>query len=164
MSYRVPYWEYIKSRCWTCLMTSSSVTTLDMATSQEIFGNKDLVNQSANKALGIEALTNLLCHLHTWIWSEMWVAIFGHNKVRSSVPVSYRMGNWKCVRNAIAKDWKMKKEETCNSMNYLAALSVRVLGNSHNLMESSKKELETHHRWYMEIWFAGSSHQTLGCQ
>ena len=44
-----------------------------------------------------------------------------------------------------------------SSMNHLAALLVNVLGNSHNLIESSKNELETHHRWYVVIWLVGSS-------
>ena len=42
-------------------------------------------------------------------------------------------------------------------MNHLAALPVNVRGNNRNLIESSKKELETHHRWYVVILFAGSS-------
>ena len=42
-------------------------------------------------------------------------------------------------------------------MNHFAALPVSVLGNSRNLIESSKNELETHHRWYVVIWLAGSS-------
>ena len=87
----------------------------------------------------------------------MWVVVFWHNEVRSSMPVSYWMGSWKCVRNVISNDWKSKKEAVGSSMNHLAALPVRVLWNNHNLMESSKKELETHHRWYVVIWFAGSS-------
>ena len=87
----------------------------------------------------------------------MWVAIFWHNEVRSLVPILYRMGSWKCVRNVIANDWKLKKEAVGSSMNHLAALPVIFLGNNRNLMESSKKEFETHHRWYVVIRFAGSS-------
>ena len=42
-------------------------------------------------------------------------------------------------------------------MNHFFALPVSVLGNSRNLIELSKNELETHHRWYVVIWLAGSS-------
>ena len=42
-------------------------------------------------------------------------------------------------------------------MNHLATLPVNVLGNSCNLNESSKNELETHHRWYVVMCLAGSS-------
>ena len=42
-------------------------------------------------------------------------------------------------------------------MNHFAALPVSVLGNSHNLIKSSKNELETHHRWYVVMWLVGSS-------
>ena len=73
------------------------------------------------------------------------------------MPVSYRMGNWKCISNAIASDWKLKRDASISSMNHLAAFPVRVLGKNQKLMESSKKELDTHHRWYVVIWFAGSS-------
>jgi hypothetical protein len=42
-------------------------------------------------------------------------------------------------------------------MNHLGALPVSILVNSYNLIESSKNELETDHRWYVVIWLAGSS-------
>ena len=42
-------------------------------------------------------------------------------------------------------------------MNHFVALLVSVLGNSRNLIELSKNELETHHRWYVMMWLAGSS-------
>ena len=131
--------------------------TPDMVKSHKFFGNSDFVNQSASNASGIEAFTNLLCLLHSWMWLDMWVVLFCHNEVRSSVPVSYWMGSWKWVRNAIAKDWKSKNEADGRSMNHFATLPVSVLGNNQNLIESSKNELETHHRWYVVIWFVGSS-------
>ena len=42
-------------------------------------------------------------------------------------------------------------------MNHFTALPVNVLGNSCNLIASSKNELETHHIWYVVMWLAGSS-------
>ena len=42
-------------------------------------------------------------------------------------------------------------------MNHFTVLPISVLGNSHNLIESSKNELEMHHRWYVVMWLAGSS-------
>ena len=42
-------------------------------------------------------------------------------------------------------------------MNHFSALPVSVLGKNRNLIESSKNELEMHHRWYVVIWLAGSS-------
>ena len=51
----------------------------------------------------------------------------------------------------------MKNDVDGSSMNHLATLLVSVLGNSHILIESSKNELEMHHRWYVVIWLAGSS-------
>ena len=42
-------------------------------------------------------------------------------------------------------------------MNHLATLLVNVLGNSHNLIELSKNELEMHRRCYVVMWLVGSS-------
>ena len=42
-------------------------------------------------------------------------------------------------------------------MNHFVTLPISILGNSYSLIESSKNELETHHRWYVVIWLAGSS-------
>ena len=128
-----------------------------MATWHEIFGSSDFVNQSANSASEIGAFTNLLCLLHSWIWSDMWVVVFCRSEVKCSVPISYRMGSWKCVKKAIAKDWKSKNDADSSSMNHFVTLSVSVLGNSCNLMESSKNKLETHDRWYVVIWLTASS-------
>ena len=41
-------------------------------------------------------------------------------------------------------------------MNHFVALPISVMGNSRNLIESSKNELQTHHRWYVVIWLVGS--------
>ena len=138
-------------------MTSSSVTAPEMGTSQDILGNSDLVNQCTKRASGIGAFTNLRHLLHSWIWSKIWVAVFYRREVRSSVLISYWMGSWKWARKAIANDWKSKKAAGGSLMNHLATLPVNVRGNSCNLIESSKNELETQHRWYVVIWFAGSS-------
>jgi hypothetical protein len=55
------------------------------------------------------------------------------------------------VKKAIANDWKLKIDVDGSSMNHFSVLRVSVLGNSHSLMESSKNELHTHHRWYVVI-------------
>ena len=136
---------------------SSSVTAPDMATSHKIFGSSDFVNQSTKSASTNGAFTNLLCLLHSWIWSKMWVAVFYQSEVKSSVPISYRIGSWKCVKKAMANDWKSKNDVDGSSMNHLATLPVSVLGNSRSLIESSKNYLEAHHRWYVVIWLARST-------
>ena len=118
-------------------MTSSSITAPDMETSQDILGNSDLVNQSAKRESRIGALTNLWCLLYSWVWSKMCVAVFCQREVRSSVPVSYRMGSWKWVKKAIANNWKSKNDADNNSMNHFVALPISVLGNSHSLAGSS---------------------------
>ena len=60
------------------------------------------------------------------------------------------MGSGKCVKNAMA-------DADNSSMSHFSVLPISVLGNIYNLIESSKNELETHHRWYVVIWLAGSS-------
>jgi hypothetical protein len=48
-------------------IASSSVVNLEVATSFEIGGCKDLRNHSKRKAKGIGVLINLLCLRHSWI-------------------------------------------------------------------------------------------------
>ena len=57
----------------------------------------------------------------------------------------------------MAKDWKSMNDADGSLMNHVATLPVIVLGNNCNLIESSKNELDTHHKWYVVMWFTGSS-------
>ena len=77
-----------------------------METSQAIGGKSDLENQSTKSWSRMLALVNLQCFLHSWIWSEKWVEVDCLIKLRSLVPISYQMGSWKCVKNAIARELK----------------------------------------------------------
>ena len=87
-SYKVPDWEYTKSRYYAWLMACSSVTTPPIATSRAMGGNKDFVNQLSKSWSGIGALTSLLHLLHSWMWSDMCVEAFWRREVKSSLPVS----------------------------------------------------------------------------
>ena len=46
--------------------------------------------------------------------------------VRSFIPVSYLIGNWKWVKKVVAKVVKLSKEALGNSMYHLAAKPVSV--------------------------------------
>ena len=95
--------------------------------------------------------------LHSWIWSEMWVALFCLKVDNKSVLKSYRTRSWKWLRNAIAKSQKLLKAAEGNSMYHFAAALVKVLYNSLNLTESSFSEFEEHHKWNVVAWAPGSS-------
>jgi hypothetical protein len=75
------------------------------------------------------------------------VEVDWHNDVKISVPVSYLIGNWKCVKNSIARELKSSKEFHNSSIYHLVATPVRVHWKSRSQMESSIKEFEEHHRW-----------------
>lgn len=68
------------------------------------------------------------------------------NDVNRSVHVSYRFGNLKCVKNAIARVLKLLKDRVGSSMYHLATVPVKVCCNNLNQMESSISELEEHHK------------------
>ena len=57
-------------------MASSSLVTPDVETSLDMYGNSDLRNHSNRNSGGMVALIRLFRLLHSWIWSEMWVALF----------------------------------------------------------------------------------------
>ena len=94
---------------------------------------------------------------HSWIWSEMWVELFCRREVKRSVPVSYRMGNWKWVRKTITNKLKSTNECCGSSIYHFVAISVNVLWKSLKRIESSIMELDEHHRWKVITWFFGSS-------
>ena len=138
-------------------MGLSLVTTPPMVTSLAMGGSKYFVNQSTNNWLGMGALINLCILLHSWIWSEIWVDVVCWSEVNSYIHVSYWIGNWKCVKKAIAKALKSQNECRGNSMYHLATMEVRVLWKRCRRIEPSIKELDEHQRWKVITWFFGSS-------
>ena len=120
-------------------------------------GSKEFVNQSASNWSGIGALVNLRLLLHSWIWLEIWVDVVCQSEVNRSVPISYQISNWKCVKKSIAKTLKSQNECCGNSMYHLAAMPVRVLWKRRRWLEPSIKELDEHQRWKVITWFFGSS-------
>ena len=95
--------------------------------------------------------------LHSWIWFEMWVALFFLKVDNKSVPKSYRTGSWKWLRNALAKSQKLLKAAEGSSIYHFSVVLVKVLWNSLNLTESSFSEFEEHHKWNVVAWAPGSS-------
>ena len=65
------------------------------------------------------------------------------------------------VESVSKKLWLMIENQRMHAddslMNHFAVFPVSILGNNRNLIESSKNELETHHRWYVVIWLVESS-------
>ena len=105
----------------------------------------------------MRALINLHLLLHSWIWSEIWDDVVWQSEVNRSVPVSYQMGNWKCIKKSIARALKSQKECCGSSIYHLEEIPMRVLWNSHRRIEPSIKQLEEYHRWKVITWFLGSS-------
>lgn len=71
---RTPDWEYISSNCWALKIACSSMNTPESDISLDILGCKDLRNHSRRNSCGILALMSLFLLLHSWIWSELYVA------------------------------------------------------------------------------------------
>ena len=120
-------------------------------------GRKVLRNQSKKILSSSWILHKLQHHLHSWIWSVMWVAVLWQQDNRISTPSSYLIGSWKYCRNM--KDRELKSGYlTCgSSMYHLVVALVRVHWNNLSLMESSMMLLDEHHRWNVIIWFWGHS-------
>ena len=74
------------------------------------------------------------------------MAVSWHSEVNSSVLVSNLIGNWKFFRNSVAKAPKVLMAARGNSMYHLAALPIRVRGNSQSRTLSSTMELDIDHR------------------
>ena len=103
------------------------------------------------------ALTNLLLCLHSWMWSEMWVAVSWCSKVNSFVSVSNLISNWKFFRNSVAKAPKVFMAARGNSIYHLVELPVRVRGNSRSRTLPSTMELDIDHKLKVVMCVAGSS-------
>jgi len=155
--YNVSHREYTKYRYWARDMACSSVTTPPIMTYQVKGGKRDLVNQSTNSWSKIVALISHRRHLHSWIWSEIWVEVDWHNDVKISIPISYLISNWKCVKNSIERELDSSKEFYNSSIYHLAMDPIRVHWKSCNRMELSMKEFEEQHRWKVITWLLGYS-------
>ena len=138
-------------------MASSLFVTPDVEISLDMYGNSDLRNHSKRNSGGMVALIRLFRLLHSWIWSEMWVALFCLKVDNKSVPKSYRTRSWKWLRKALAKSQKLLKAAEGNSIYHLASIPVKVLWNSLNLIQSSFNKLEEHHKWKVVACALGSS-------
>ena len=138
-------------------MASYSVTTPPIVTSQEIGGKSDLVNHSANNWLGMITLINLFRCLHSWIWSEICMELVWQREVKSLVPISYRMGSWKCGRKDMERELKSWKEPRGSSIFYLTVEPVSVRWKRRKRIELSIKEFDEHHKWKVITWLFGSS-------
>lgn len=133
------------------------MTAPDRQMSLARFGKSYLQNQLHKRWSRIGSLTNLLLCLHSWMWSEMWVAVSWRSKVKSYVPVSYLIGSLKLLRNSVAKAPKVLMAPHGNSMYHLVALPMRVWGKSRSRILSSTMELEINHRWKVVMCVVGSS-------
>ena len=103
------------------------------------------------------ALINLFHYLHSCIWSDIWVELVWPSEVNRSVPISYQIGNLKCVKKSIDKVLKSQMERWGSSIYNFLATSVKILWNKCRWIEPSIIELEEHHKWNVITWFLGSS-------
>ena len=143
--------------CWALLMTSSSdwgkVATTSLAR-REI---SDLRNQLRH-CWGVASTLQRLRHRHhSCMWSAICVEAVCLKFESSSRPLSWQMGNWKKVKNALAKDSKVTWDPDFSSTYHLDDGPVRVHWSNLNWMELSMMLFEEHHRWNVMIWLAGSS-------
>ena len=137
-------------------MAFSSVTASLMTTSLAMGGSKYFVNQSTINWSGMGALINLHLHLHSCIWSDIWVELVWRSEINKSLLVSYQIGNWKWVKKAIAKVSKSQKECQGSSIYHFVATPMRVLWNKRRWIEPSIIELH-YHKWNVITWFLESS-------
>ena len=128
-------------------MDWSSMTSLDKQTSLARGGNSDLQNQLDKRWSRIGTLTSLLLCRHSWMWSEMWVVVSWRSEVKISVPVLYLIGNWKFLRNSVAKAPKVLTAPHGSSIYHLATFPVRLRGKIRSWILSSTMDFETDHRW-----------------
>ena len=123
--------------------------TLPLAPSSVIDGNKELINHSAKSWSGTNFLIIWWRWCHSCIWSDIWVGVVYLNLVKSFVPVSYMMGNWKWVKKVVVKAVKLSNEAHGNSMYHFTTRPVSICWKRCNLTKSSFKEFDEHHKWYV---------------
>lgn len=76
----------------------------------------------------------------------MWVEFDYFKEVKILVPISYRNGNWKCIKKKIAKVLKLCKDACGNSMCDLAVGPIKIHWKKHNQIESSFNSFDEHHK------------------
>ena len=72
---RTPDWEKISSSYWALNIVYSLENTPKRDTSFDISGWRDSRNHLRRNSFKIWAFLSLFLFLHSWIWSEMWVAL-----------------------------------------------------------------------------------------
>ena len=138
-------------------MACSSIWGPIMVTYLQIWGWKDFKNQSSRNGSGIFALIYVLLLYHSWMWSEMCVALPCWEEVNNFVLESYRIGSWKWCKKAFPRYPKSTKLVVGNSIYHFATSLIKVLWKNLNLMLSSINEFEEHHRWKVIMCLLGSS-------
>ena len=102
-------------------------------------------------------LHKLRRRLHLWRCSKIWMAGVCLNCVSNSIPKSWWMGNWKYVRNAVARAPKVPCEaEGCYTYHFTTTL-VRVSWNNLNRIVLSMILFDENHRWKVMTWLPRSS-------
>ena len=136
----------MRSNYWAFKMASSSIWGHSEEMYLDIGGSNVFKNQSRKILSSSLILHKLRCHLHSWMWSVMWVAVFWKKDSKISTPSSYMMGRWKYCRNIKAKELKFGYLACGSSMYHLATTPVRVRWNSLSVIESSTMLFDEHHR------------------
>ena len=127
------------------------------ATSFEISTVRVFKNRSNSTRLSSLALHKLWRRLHSWRWSEIWTAGVFLKCVNNSITESWWMGNWKYIRNVVARAVKVSCVAKGYSTYHFAATPTRVCRNSLNRIVSSMILFDEHHRWKVMTWLPGSS-------
>ena len=138
-------------------MACSYVKTPPMATSKGMRRSKYYISQSSSNWSQMGALINLCIHIHSCIWSKIWEEIVWWSVLNSSVTVSYRIGNWKLVKNTIANVLNSQKECWGSLIYNFKTTMVMVIWNNHRRIEPSIREFDENHRWKVITSFLGSS-------
>ena len=137
-------------------MASSFDMGLCYGTSIEIYAMRISKNRS-NSTRSSLSLHKLRRRLHSWRWSKIWTVRVFLKCVSNSISESWWMGNWKYVRNLVARVLKVPCEaEGCSTYHFVAT-PVRVHWNNLNRIVSSMILFDEHHKWKVMTWLPGSS-------
>ena len=96
----------MSSNYWAFKMASYSIYRCLEVTSLAIGGSKVFKNQSRKILSSSLILHTLRHHLHSWMWSVMWVTVFWWKYSKISTPYSYLTRSWKYCKNMKAKELK----------------------------------------------------------
>lgn len=116
-----------------------------------VFKNKSKRTRSSSLAL-----RKLRCCLHSWRWFEIWMVGDCFKWFSNSIPKSWWMGNWKYVRNVVARALKFPCEAGGFSTYNFVDTPLRVRWNSLNQIMLSMILFDEHHRWKVTIWLLRS--------